>query len=283
MRYLSFMAPDGRPGWGALEDGRVVDLSLRAAKLPDLRSALIAGSLQRLRLDFSSWDYRLEDIILLPTVPNPDKILCVGINYGAHAAETGRAAGAAPSMFARFTDTLVAHKQAILRPSVSSQLDYEGELAVVIGRSGRYIPAEKALDHVAGYTCFNDASIRDFQKHSVTAGKNFPRTGALGPVMVSEGIDPQNLVLTTRLNGNVVQNACTDTLIYPVADIISFASQFTTLTPGTVIATGTPAGVGSRRNPPLWMKPGDIVEVKISRIGTLSNPIKDEYPGSALL
>ena len=276
MNFFSFIAPDGRRTWGVLDGARVADLGARQPDLPDLRSALVADKIAGLSLPSESWDYDVREITFLPTIPNPDKILCVGINYGAHAAETGRDGAAAPSMFSRFADTLTAHDQPILRPQVSTNLDFEGELAIVIGRGGRYIPAERALEHVAGYTCFNDGSIRDYQKHSVTSGKNFPSTGALGPVMVTEGIDPAKLRLETRLNGTVVQQATTDTLIHTVPNIIAFASQFTLLTPGTIIATGTPEGVGSRRKPPLWMKAGDVVEVEISGIGTLKNRIEDE-------
>ncbi|KEQ03695.1 fumarylacetoacetate hydrolase family protein [Pseudorhizobium pelagicum] len=276
MNLLSFIAPDGRETWGRIEGECVTDFGARIADLPDLQAALCTGRLRDPALSVQSGDYRSSDITFLPVIPNPKKILCVGINYGAHAEETGRTVAAAPSMFSRFADTLTAHLGPILLPSVSTHLDFEGELAVVIGRSGRYIEEADALSYVAGYTCFNDSSIRDYQKHSVTAGKNFPKTGALGPWMATEGLDPARLQLETRLNGVVVQRASTQMLIYSVSRIIAFASQFTALTPGTIISTGTPEGVGSRRDPQLWMKRGDVVEVEISGIGVLSNRIEDE-------
>ena len=215
---------------------------------------------------------------LLPAIPNPDKILCAGINYRSHAAETGRELPKQPSMFIRLANTLTGHDGEMIRPSVSQHFDFEGELAVVIGKGGRHIPVERALEHVAGYTCFVDGSVRDYQKFSVTSGKNFPATGPLGPWIVTtdEIPDPTRLTLTTRLNGKEVQHSGTDLLIYSVPQIIAFCSDFTQLAPGDVIATGTPEGVGHRRNPPLWMKPGDVLEVEISGIGTLRNRIVDE-------
>ena len=181
-------------------------------------------------------------------------------------------------MFIRFADTLVGHDGDMIRPSVSDNFDFEGELAVVIGKGGRHIKTERALDHVAGYTCFVDGSVRDYQKFSVTSGKNFPGTGPLGPWLVTtdEIPDPSRLTLTTRLNGTKVQHATTDQLIYSIPQIIAFCSDFTALSPGDVIATGTPEGVGHSRKPPLWMKPGDTLEVEITGIGTLRARIADE-------
>ncbi len=194
----------------------------------------------------------------------------------------GRDLPAQPSIFSRLCNTLVPHGGMIVRPRASACLDFEGELAVIIGRRCRHVAPEGALSVIAGYTCFNDASVRDFQRHSVTAGKNFPATGALGPCMVTvdEIADPQALRLVTRLNGTVVQDDTTAHMIYPVAQIIAYLSTVTVLEPGDVIATGTPAGVGLGREPPLWMKPGDIVEVDISGIGALRNSIADESPPS---
>ena len=181
-------------------------------------------------------------------------------------------------MFIRFTDTLVGHRGILVRPCVSDNFDFEGELALVIGKAGRHIKPEHALDHVAGYTCFVDGSVRDYQKFSVTSGKNFPSTGPLGPwIVTSDEIpDPGRLTLTTRLNGKQVQHSPTDLLIYSIPQIIAFCSDFTALSPGDIIATGTPEGVGQRRTPPLWMKPGDTLEVEISGIGTLSAQVVDE-------
>jgi 2-keto-4-pentenoate hydratase/2-oxohepta-3-ene-1,7-dioic acid hydratase in catechol pathway len=216
---------------------------------------------------------------LLPPIPNPARILAIGVNYRAHAQETGQQRSAEfPSVFIRLPSSVVAHGEAILRPRVSGDLDFEGELAVVIGRAGRYIKREDALNYVFGYSCFNDASIRDWQRHNPgpTPGKNFYRCGSFGPWIVTEIPDPHDLHLETRLNGEVVQDAHTSQLIHDVPRIIEYCSAFTPLEPGDVIATGTPSGVGMSRTPPLWMKAGDVVEVTISNIGTLRNVIEDE-------
>ncbi len=183
-------------------------------------------------------------------------------------------------MFTRFADTLVAHRAPIVRPKVSTHLDYEGELALVIGEGGRAIAREQALAHVAGYACFNEASVRDWQRHNIqfTPGKNFPGTGAFGPWLVTPDeageLGPQRVV--TRLNGQVVQDQPISEMIWPVEELIAYVSAFTPLAPGDVIATGTPGGVGARRDPPLWMQPGDVVEVEIGRMGRLVNPISAE-------
>ena len=199
-------------------------------------------------------DHKLADVKWLPAIPNPEKILCAGINYRSHAAETGRELPKQPSMFIRLANTLIGHEGEMIRPSVSQNFDFEGELAVVIGRGGRHIPVERALDHVAGYTCFVDGSVRDYQKFSVTSGKNFPGTGPLGPwIVTTDEIPGPDAPRRSRhaLNGQEVQKSGTDLLIYSVPQIIAFCSDFTPLAPGDVIATGTPEGVGHRRNPPL--------------------------------
>jgi 2-keto-4-pentenoate hydratase/2-oxohepta-3-ene-1,7-dioic acid hydratase in catechol pathway len=278
MKLLSFIA-HGKELFGAVSGDGVVTLNDKIGK-PDLRSALESGALEAMREAAKAQkpDRKLSDIKFLPVIPNPQKILCAGINYRSHAAETGRELPKQPSLFVRFTDTLVGHDGELVRPSVSDHFDFEGELAVVIGKAGRHIKAEHALDHVAGYTCFVDGSVRDYQKFSVTSGKNFPGTGPLGPWLVTtdEIPDPSKLTLTTRLNGQQVQHANTDQLIYAIPQIIAFCSDFTTLSPGDVIATGTPEGVGHGRKPPLWMKPGDTLEVEISKIGILRTRIVDE-------
>jgi 2-keto-4-pentenoate hydratase/2-oxohepta-3-ene-1,7-dioic acid hydratase in catechol pathway len=212
-------------------------------------------------------------------IPNPAKILCVGINYKSHAEETGRDTMANPQMFLRLTNTLVGHDGEMIRPRVSTHFDFEGELTAIIGKGGRHIKESDALGHVAGYTCFVDGSVRDYQKHSVTSGKNFIGTGPLGPWLATsdEIPDPTKLTLTTRLNGQEMQRSGTDMLIYSIPKIISYVSSFTPLEPGDIIATGTPAGVGHRRNPPVWMKAGDVLEVEITGIGTLRSRIVDEH------
>jgi 2-keto-4-pentenoate hydratase/2-oxohepta-3-ene-1,7-dioic acid hydratase in catechol pathway len=245
-----------------------------------LREALAADALPEIRKAVAGVapDHALAAVTWLPVIPNPEKILCAGINYRSHAAETGRELPKQPSMFIRLTSTLVGHEGELVRPSVSQQFDFEGELALVIGRGGRHIPVARALDHVAGYTCFVDGSVRDYQKFSVTSGKNFPATGPLGPWLVTtdEIPDPAKLTLATRLNGREVQRSGTDLLIYSVAQIVAFCSDFTPLAPGDVIATGTPEGVGHSRHPPLWMQPGDVLEVDISGIGVLRSRVVDE-------
>jgi 2-keto-4-pentenoate hydratase/2-oxohepta-3-ene-1,7-dioic acid hydratase in catechol pathway len=278
MKLASYVA-DGKECFGVVTDDAVVTVTGRLG-YASLRDALAADGLAKVweAAKDARPDHKLADIRLLPVIPNPEKILCAGINYRSHAAETGRELPKQPSMFIRFANTLIGHGGEMIRPSVSQQFDFEGELAVVMGRGGRHIPAERALDHVAGYTCFVDGSVRDYQKFSVTSGKNFPGTGPLGPWLVTsdEISDPARLVLTTRLNGQEVQKSSTDLLIYSVPKIIAFCSDFTPLAAGDVIATGTPEGVGHRRNPPLWMKAGDVLEVEISGIGTLRSRVVDE-------
>ncbi len=278
MKLLSFTA-DGKEFFGAAIGEEIVTLNDRVGH-SSLRAALAAGALDAMRktVKEAKPDRKLSEVKFLPVIPNPERILCAGINYRSHAAETGRELPKQPSMFARFVDTLVPHEGEMIRPTVSDNFDFEGELAVVIGTGGRHIKIDRALDHVAGYTCFVDGSVRDYQKFSVTSGKNFPGTGPLGPwIVTTDDIpDPSRLTLMTRLNGKEVQRSGTDLLIYSIPHIIAFCSDFTTLSAGDVIATGTPEGVGHRRTPPLWMKPGDTLEVEITGIGILRSHIADE-------
>src|ERR1700720_3462562 len=281
MKLASYLV-DGRAAFGVVtNDGGVITMNARlGGRAASLKEALASSLLPQIAEAAAKAkpDHRLADITFLPAVPNPELIACAGINYRSHASETGRDIPKQPSMFIRLANTLVGHDGEMIRPSVSTSFDFEGELALVIGRGGRHIAVEQALEHVAGYTCFVDGSVRDYQRYSVTSGKNFPATGPLGPWIVTtdEITDPARLMLTTRLNGQEVQKSATDLLIYSVPQIIAFCSEFTPLVPGDVIATGTPEGVGHRRNPPLWMKPGDVLEVKISGIGTLRNRVVDE-------
>ena len=278
MKLLSFIA-DGKEFFGAVVGDGIVTLNDRVGQA-NLKTALSAGTIEAMRrfAKEAKPDRKLADVKFLPVIPEPGKILCAGVNYRAHAAETGRELPKQPSMFIRFTDTLIAHDGEMIRPNVSDNFDFEGELALVIGSPGRHSSVERALDHVAGYTSFVDGSVRDYQKFSVTSGKNFPGTGPLGPWLVTtdEIPDPSRLTLTTRLNGREVQHSGTDKLIYSIAQIIAFCSDFTALAAGDVIATGTPEGVGHSRKPPLWMKPGDRLEVEITGIGTLRTRIVDE-------
>jgi 2-keto-4-pentenoate hydratase/2-oxohepta-3-ene-1,7-dioic acid hydratase in catechol pathway len=280
MKLASYVA-DGADAYGVVAGDGVVTVSKAlGAQYPTLRDALTPEGLATIRkaADGTKPDHKLSDIRFLPAVPNPHKVLCAGINYRAHAAETGRELPQQPSMFARLVDTLVGHDGEMIRPKISANFDFEGELTIVIGRPGRYIKKEDALAHVAGYTIMVDGSVRDYQKFSVTSGKNFPGTGPLGPWIVTtdELPDPHKLTLTTRLNGQVMQHSGTDILIHDVPALIAFCSSFTPLAPGDLIATGTPDGVGHRRTPPLWMKAGDVLEVEISGIGVLRNRIVDE-------
>ena len=278
MKLASYIVDD-KPTYGVVVGDGIVTLNERLV-YGTLRDALAAEALDDIRrvTQGAQPDHKLADVRFLPAIPNPGKILCAGINYRSHAAETGRDIPKQPSMFARFVDTLVGHEGEMIRPKISECFDFEGELAIVIGRGGRHIRPEHALEHVAGYTCFVDGSVRDYQKISVTSGKNFPATGPLGPwIVTSDEIpDPARLTLTTRLNGTEMQRSGTDMLIHSVPAIIAFCSDFTALSPGDIIATGTPEGVGHRRTPPLWMKAGDVLEVEISSIGVLRTRVVDE-------
>lgn len=288
MKLLSFRI-DGRDGFGALTDRGVVELG--TAAVPTLRAALEAIDTGTLSLDSLRDRAERAETILpqdridwLPPIPAPDKILCVGLNYRRHLEEVGAAAPRFPSIFVRFPGSLVGHEQPVVRPFLSEMYDFEGELAVVIGRGGRHIAAERALDHVAGYACFADHSVRDYQRHSnqATAGKNFEDSGAWGPVLTTadEIPDPAALTLVTHLNGEEVQRTGLDDLIFAIPDLIAYASSFTRLRPGDVIATGTPAGVGMARQPPRWLKAGDRVEIDIPSVGVLRNSVIDEVSHS---
>jgi 2-keto-4-pentenoate hydratase/2-oxohepta-3-ene-1,7-dioic acid hydratase in catechol pathway len=275
MRLVSFRHSDAAK-FGALLDNEVADLS---AHWPSLRAAIAAKGLPSLAVAAKTAPrIALGDIQLMPVIPDPQKILCIGLNYASHVGEVGRELPKVPSVFARLHNTLLPHGGSMVRPSASTQFDFEGELAVVIGEHCRHVPRARAQSVIAGYTCFIDGSVRDFQRHSVTAGKNFPATGPLGPCMVTTDIiaDPQKLELTTRLNGTVVQHDTTDHMIFDVGTIIEYLSTITPLEPGDIIATGTPDGVGLGRKPQLWMKAGDRLEVEISGIGTLGVNVVDE-------
>jgi len=281
VKLVSFSA-SGRASYGVLVGDAIVDLGRRlGSAYPTLRTALAAGALERAARDAerAAPDIALAQVTLLPPITDPDKIICAGRNYRAHAAEAGGAPPENPQVFLRLVNTLVGHGQPMVRPLISGDFDYEGELALVIGKPGRHIAPEAALGHVFAYGCFNDGSIRDIQfKHSIAAGKNFHMTGGFGPWLVTadEIPDPTRLHLATRLNGQEVQHTGIDDLIFDIPTLISYCSQCTPLLAGDVIATGTPEGVGFARKPPLWMKPGDVVEVEIAGIGTLRNPIVAE-------
>jgi 2-keto-4-pentenoate hydratase/2-oxohepta-3-ene-1,7-dioic acid hydratase in catechol pathway len=279
MRLVSLLH-DGRPACGIVRDDKIIVST--DPRWPDLRSVLAADAVATFAAACaaSGKSVPFASATLLPVVPNPDKILCVGLNYEEHRRETGRAEVANPTIFTRFADSQVAHGRPLVRPRVSTEFDFEGELAVVIGKPGRHIPRDKAFAHVAGYACYNDGSVRDWQRHThqFTPGKNFPLTGGFGPWLVTadEVPDLDALHLSTRVNGTVVQASGLDHMIFDVPRIVEYCSTFTTLNPGDVIATGTPGGVGAKRQPPLWLVPGDVVEVEITGIGTLRNTVADE-------
>ena len=272
----------GKAGFGVVVGDGVVDLGKALeGRCADLKSLLEAGALGEARRAASrAPDFALAELTLLPVIPNPGKIWCVGLNYGDHVQETGRQVTEQPVFFLRVADSQVGHGVAIPRPPESIKLDYEGEIAVVIGKSGRRIAEADAWDHIAGYACYNDGSVRDWQMHSQQwcPGKNFWRTGAFGPWMVTTDEVPAGTVMTlvTRLNGTEVQRATTAMMIHSIPRQIAYASTVAPLAPGDVIVTGTPGGIGAKRTPPLWMKAGDVVEVEVDRIGVLRNPIVDE-------
>jgi 2-keto-4-pentenoate hydratase/2-oxohepta-3-ene-1,7-dioic acid hydratase in catechol pathway len=278
MRLVSFER-NGRPGFGVVVGDGIVDAAARlAGKARSLREALAASSLRELeRLAANAPDFGLDEVELAPVIPDAAKLLCVGINYLPHIREMGRDRPERPVLFVRFADSIVGHGQPLLKPRESEQFDYEGELAVIIGKRARRVSRERALEHVAGYSCFNDGSVRDYQRHSqqFTPGKNFHASGSFGPWLVTadEIADPRNLTLTTRLNGAVMQHESVGELCFDVPQLIEYCSTWAQLEPGDVIVTGTPGGVGAGRKPPVWMKPGDTVEVAITAIGALRNPV----------
>jgi 2-keto-4-pentenoate hydratase/2-oxohepta-3-ene-1,7-dioic acid hydratase in catechol pathway len=281
MKFASFKI-NGTTSWGLIDGAEAVDLgALTRDRFADLKSVIAAGALAEVAAAAAkAARYPLDKITWLPVIPNPDKILCIGLNYETHRKETGRTEVENPTVFGRFANSQTGHLANIIRPLVSKDLDFEGELAVIIGRPGRHIARAAAWDHIAGYACYNEGSVRDYQRHThqFTPGKNFPETGAFGPWMVTpdEAGDVAPLRLQTRLNGQVVQDATISQMIFGIPQQIEYCSSFTRLEPGDVIVTGTPGGVGARRTPPLWMKPGDVVEVEIDRIGLLRNGIADE-------
>ncbi|MBR1219492.1 fumarylacetoacetate hydrolase family protein [Bradyrhizobium sp. U87765 SZCCT0131] len=281
MKFASF-THNGAASWGLIEGDNAIDVGARLRdRFSDLKSAIAAGALpDAAAAAAGATRIPLAAIGWLPVIPNPDKILCIGLNYETHRKETGRSEVENPTVFGRFANSQTGHLTDIVRPRVSTDLDFEGELALVIGKAGRYISRSEAWGHIAGYACYNEGSVRDFQRHThqFTPGKNFPRTGAFGPWLVTpdEAGDLAGLRLQTRLNGEVVQDATLGQMIFDIPRQIEYCSSFTRLEPGDVIVTGTPGGVGAKRTPPLWMKPGDVVEVEIDRIGLLRNGIAQE-------
>ena len=282
MKLASYLL-DGRASYGVVEGKGIIDLGRRiGARHPDLRALITAKALDEARTAAAGAkpDTGLDQIAFLPVIPNPDKIVCVGLNYEEHRVETNRDKTENPALFLRVPGSQVGHGQPLLRPRESKMLDYEGEIAVVIGTGGRRIPESDAWRHIVGYACYNDGSVRDWQRHTVqwTAGKNFARTGPFGPWMVTADEIPPNTVLTlvTRLNGTEMQRATTEMMIFKIPRLINYISTFAELVPGDVIVTGTPGGVGARRTPPVFMNPGDKVEIDIDKVGVLVNTIGED-------
>lgn len=280
---LASYSYQNKPSFGLVTDHGIIDIPNRLGdSYLDLRSYLASSNYAEADkwLAQGTVDYSLEEITFLPVIPNPDKIFCIGLNYDEHRIEANRDKSANPTVFFRVANSQIGHLSPMLLPKESKNLDFEGEIAVIIGRKGRRIAEEDAYNYVAGYACYNDGSIRDWQNHTHQwgPGKNFEGTGAFGPWMVTrdEIGDGEILTLETRLNGEVMQHATTDMLLFPIPTLISYVSSFTTLEPGDVIVTGTPGGIGMKRNPPVYMKAGDVVEIEVSRVGVLRNTIVAE-------
>ena len=283
MRFVSFETA-ARQTYGVWQDE---DHWLEApadfrATYPDLKSVIAANQLQALDAAARQAGHAVKASAarLLPVIANPGKIFCVGLNYKTHVAEMKRADSEHPAIFTRFADSLTAHGAPLVRPKATQRFDFEGELAVIIGQGGRNISQADAWPHIAGYACFNDGTARDWQRHTHqwTPGKNFPGTGPLGPFMATRDAIPDvnQLTLESRLNGEVMQRASVADLIFTLPVIIEYLSCFTTLSPGDVIATGTPGGVGDKREPAVYMKAGDVIEVEITGLGTLRNVVAAE-------
>ncbi|MFC4670942.1 fumarylacetoacetate hydrolase family protein [Seohaeicola nanhaiensis] len=279
MRILSYVLPDGTESYGLAQGDTLRDAgaALRG-KARDLQAFLATGG--DLAAEAKGETLAAADVTFLPPVPNPDKIICIGLNYMTHIRETGRDAPKHPAIFIRFPGSIVGHQAAMIRPKVSDWFDFEGELAVVIGKTCRHVPAAKAKSVIAGYTCFNDGSVRDWQRHTSQfwAGKSFEKSGSMGPWIVTadEMPEPEAQHMVTRLNGQEMQSTPISDLAFGIPELIAYCSTVCELKPGDVIATGTPSGVGLFREPKVFMKPGDRVEIEITGIGTLSNPIEDE-------
>ncbi len=288
MKLITFVY-QGKQSYGiVLHNDTIVDLGLRFGdRAPDVRTTLTKNLLPEIAslVSQAQPDIALSEVTLLPVIPNPAKIFCIGLNYDDHRREAERAETRYPTVFTRFADSQTGHLRPLLCPTASQQFDYEGELAVIVGKRGRAIDVAHALEYIAGYSCYNDATVRDWQHHTHqwTPGKNFPATGGFGPWMVTadEIENGSSLTLVTRLNGQEMQRATTDALIFSVPELIAYISTFTPLSPGDVICTGTPGGVGFKRKPPVFLQAGDTVEVEISHIGTLRNPIINESAESA--
>lgn len=285
MNRLATFSINGKTRYGAVTDKGMVDLSARHSQWPTLREVIEAGALRRLVEEAEAFavDFPLDAIAYGIPIPSPEKIICVGVNYPDRNEEykDGQAAPANPSLFIRFPRSFVGHGAALVRPPESPQLDYEGEVVIVIGKSGRRIAEADALGHIAALSLCNEGTIRDWVRHAkfnVTQGKNFDRTGSIGPWLVPFTDEAQiaDITLSTRVNGEIRQQDRTSRMIFSFRKIINYISTFTTLVPGDIIVTGTPTGAGARFDPPIWLKPGDVIEVEADGIGVLRNSVVDE-------
>lgn len=280
MRVASYLV-DGNPAWGLVtaDGSALVDAT---GQFPTLKAALAAGGLDEVgrALAGRPASRDIAGTHFLPVLIDPDKILCVGLNYDDHRKEGGHPEQKHPTFFVRFANANIGHRQPMVKPAISEMFDWEAELAVVIGKPGRHIPADRAFEHIAGYAPYNDGSVRDWQRHTTqfTPGKNFVGTGGFGPWMATpdEIADLNAVTVEARLNGQVMQHATVADMIFDIPALVAYASTFTELVAGDVIATGTPGGVGSRRTPPVWMKPGDVIEIEIGGVGTLVNEVVAE-------
>jgi 2-keto-4-pentenoate hydratase/2-oxohepta-3-ene-1,7-dioic acid hydratase in catechol pathway len=274
----------GKANYGLVSDDRKLTTAQGdlAKKYPDLKSVIEGDALAEVgkALEAQSPDTDMGSVTMLPVIPNPGKIFCIGLNYKDHRDEGGWDDTKHPSVFTRFPETQTGHNCPMLMPKESDKFDFEAELVAIIGKGGRRISEADALNHVAGYSCYNEGSVRDYQRHNTQwiPGKNFCETGAFGPWMVTadEIPDPTTMTIKTRLNGEVMQDSSTDLLIFPIPVLLNYISTFVPLSPGDVIVTGTPGGVGARRDPQIWMKDGDVVEIDISKVGVLRNTVKKE-------
>lgn len=279
MKLISYLF-NNVPSFGILTTNGIIDLRRRIGdKYADLKSVIASEPGVNLIREYIDCpvDLSEEDIVFLPVIPNPNKILCVGMNYAEKRVEFNETSSA-PTIFVRFPDSQTGHKTPIMKPLISNELDYEGELAVIIGKGGSYISENQALEHIAGYSCYMDGSIRDWQYSWFTAGKNWSNTGSFGPCLTTtdEIPDPRVLTVTTYLNGQQVQHDTVNNLIHTIPELIAYISSFTHLSAGDVIITGSPGGVGKKRNPPVFMQDGDLIEVEISHIGRLVNTVVSE-------
>lgn len=282
------VSAQGTPHLGAIVGQDVIELHAADRRIPDDMTTFLASGAQfvadaerAIALASSASIHSLESVQLLPPIPRPGKVCCLGLNYADHAAEGGNAKPEYPSLFMRCGTSLAGHRTALLKPRASDKFDFEAELAVVIGTTARHLTMENALSAVAGYSCFNDGTLRDYQRRTAqwTIGKNFDRTGAFGPWIVPASELPagaSGLKIESRLNGKVMQSDNTGNMLFPVAETLCILTEAITLEPGDVVIMGTPAGVGYARKPPIWMKAGDRIEIEIEAIGILSNTIEDE-------